>query len=97
MRHLHTLNSWTLDVSNYHGVINVNSEDIPQTQSPLLLLGPENMYIITKTSLLPIAVIDTYGGSHRDPEPGAGTMTLCPHQGHTRFSILFRHKSSILY
>jgi hypothetical protein len=24
-------------------------------------------------------------------------MTLCPHQGHTRFSILFRHKSSILY
>jgi hypothetical protein len=63
LRHLHTLNSWTPDVPNYHGVINVNREDIPQTQSPPLLLGPENMYIIAKTSLLSIAVIDTYGGS----------------------------------
>jgi hypothetical protein len=33
--HSHTLNSWTCVVSNHHGVINVNREDIPQKKRVL--------------------------------------------------------------
>jgi len=47
LRHSHTLNSWTPAVSNYHEVINLKREDIPQKSPSLLALVPENMYVIT--------------------------------------------------
>jgi hypothetical protein len=53
---------------------------------PLLVLVPENMYISTQTSLTPLATFNSHGGSHWRPVPGAGTMSLCPHQGQARLS-----------
>lgn len=53
---------------------------------PLLVLVPENMHVITQISLKSTAVIDIHEGSHRGPVPGAGTLSLCPHQGYTRLS-----------
>ena len=33
LRHSHTLDSWTHAVSNYHGVINLYRESIPQRRN----------------------------------------------------------------
>lgn len=31
---------------------------------------------------MPTTAIDTPGGSHQGPVPGAGNISFCPHQGH---------------
>lgn len=38
------------------------------------------MHVILQTSLIPTAAMDTHGGSHRGPVPGAGTMLFCAYQ-----------------
>ena len=55
---------------------------------PLLVLVPENLYVITQASLKPTAAINTRGDSHLGPVPGAEAVSLCPHQGHTGFGML---------
>ena len=40
--------------------------------------------LLYKQAFMSTAAICAHGGSHQDPVPGAETMSLCPHQGHTR-------------
>lgn len=50
-----------------------------------------NMCNTIQTSLMPTAAIDTPGGSHLGPVPGIGTMSFCPHWGHTGLSTDYNH------
>jgi hypothetical protein len=49
-------------------------------KTPPLVMGKENIYIITQTSLITTAALDSSGGSQRGPVPGERIMSLCPHQ-----------------
>lgn len=52
------------------------------------------MHIITQMTLMATAGIDTREGSHQGPVPGAGTMSLCPHQGHVRLGKALVHSAA---
>jgi hypothetical protein len=55
-----------------------------------MLVGPQTMYIITQTSFVLRAAIDTSGGSHRSLVPGAGTLSFCLYQGHAGISKVLK-------
>jgi hypothetical protein len=59
LRHSHTLNFWTCAASNYYGIMNINRRHALEGKSLPLLVGPENMYIITQTSFMPTAALNT--------------------------------------
>lgn len=76
-RHSHILDSWTRLLSNSHEVIIITGRTLKCVH-----------YYTNK--LYPHSSIDTHGSLHWGPVPGAGTMSLYPHQGHTRLSISWR-------
>ena len=73
---LHMVHSGVPDKLRLPGVLHLEGQS-----SSLLVLVPENIYIIRQTSLTPRADIETCRGSHCGPIPGTGTMSLCPHEG----------------
>jgi hypothetical protein len=66
-------------------------------KSPALLVGQENIHIITQTNLMPTAAIHTPGGSHQVPISGAGPMSLCPHKGHAGYDTLELRYSGFIF